>query len=97
MTKKAARRLRNTIILSFTLLLLLFAGGYMLAQLYKDEILAEVQKTVNEKISGTLEIEDINFTIFNHFPSFSLLLHNAVLRDSMYKTHQTELFRAEKL
>jgi hypothetical protein len=97
MKKKSVRRIRNTILVSFTLLLLLFAGGYVIAQVYKDEILAEVQKTINEKISGTLEIEDINFTIFNHFPSFSLSLQNAVLRDSMFKAHQTELFRAEKL
>ena len=97
MKKKLVRRIRNTILVSFALLLLLFAGGYAIAQVYKDEILAEVQKTINEKISGTLEIEDINFTIFHHFPSFSLSLQNAVLRDSMFQAHQTELFRAEKL
>ncbi len=97
MKKKLVSRIRNTLLVSFALLLLLFAGGYVIAQVYKDEILAEVQKTINEKISGTLEIEDINFTIFHHFPSFSLSLQNAVLRDSMFQAHQTELFRAEKL
>ncbi|MEP7127415.1 MAG: AsmA-like C-terminal region-containing protein [Chitinophagales bacterium] len=97
MSKKTKRRIRNVLLAIIALLLLSLAGGYVLAQVYKKEILEAVNKSVNEKISGELQIKDIEFAIFNHFPSFSLTLQDAVLRDSMYAVHGVELFHAEKI
>lgn len=97
MKKRTIRILRNTLLILLGLLVLSLAGGYILAKMYKDEILSEVQVAINEKLSGKLEIEDINFTLFNNFPSFSLTLQNPVIRDSMYPVHKAELFRAEKI
>lgn len=97
MSKKAKRYIRNSAIGIGILFILLITGGYLLAKIYKNEILAEVNRSISDKISGTLEIKDIDFTLLNHFPSFSLTLNEAVLRDSLYPIHHTELFRAEKM
>ncbi|MEO6167383.1 MAG: AsmA-like C-terminal region-containing protein [Chitinophagales bacterium] len=97
MRKKTTHYIRNAVLLSIAVLLLILVGGYVLAQVYKKEILAEVNASINEKINGTLDIADIHFTFFNNFPSFSLTLENPVVRDSLYSTHHIELFRADKI
>jgi uncharacterized protein involved in outer membrane biogenesis len=75
----------------------LLAAVYVLAQVYKKEILAEVNKSINEGLSGELAIGDIHYTLFSHFPSLSLTLEDAVLLDSLHSVHKQELFRAEKI
>ena len=68
-----------------------------MAQVYKKEILAEVNKSINEKIRGKLIIKDISFTIFSHFPSLSLTLVEPSVRDSLYDVHHQELFHADNV
>lgn len=97
MTKKTKRYIRNGAIGLVIFFILIITGGYLLAKMYKNEILAEVNRSISDKISGTLEIKDIDFTVLHNFPSFSLTLQDAVLRDSLYPVHHVELFHAKKI
>ncbi|MBA2423455.1 MAG: hypothetical protein H0V61_09585 [Chitinophagales bacterium] len=97
MNKKINRRVGKIFLISLAMLIVLFCGAYVLAQLYKKEILANINEDINERIHGTFLIKDLNYTIFNRFPSISLTLTDAFVRDTLYPFHKEELFRAGKI
>jgi hypothetical protein len=63
----------------------------------KDEVLAAVTAELNEGISGTLTIGDMEPTFLRGFPQVSLRLEKVVLRDSLYSTHGHTLLKADAL
>lgn len=97
MNKRWKKAILRLLLLFTSIILLLLATGYVLTWRYKGELLAEVNKAVSNRIYGKLEIKDVDFTIFRHFPAFSLTLEDAVLRDSLYPLHHVELFHADKI
>lgn len=64
---------------------------------HKKEVLSEVTQTLNENLTGTISIGDIEPTFLQGFPMVSLRLENVVLRDSLYEKHNHTLLKAGAL
>src|SRR5436853_4663420 len=63
-------------------LLLIFAGIYV--HFNKASLLNVVNTNINKNISGTLDVKNINLSIFTHFPNIAVDLENIELLDSVY-------------
>jgi len=79
------------------LLFLLFLGLTMYVNSNKKELIAQATETIHTKLSGNVTIEDLNVSLFRHFPSLSIRLINVSVTDSLYPKHQHKLLSAENL
>ena len=79
------------------LLFLLFIGLTMYVNSNKKELIAQATETIHTKLSGNVSIEDLNVSLFRHFPSLSIRLINVSVTDSLYSKHQHKLLSAENL
>jgi AsmA-like C-terminal region len=89
--------LRVTLKIGGFLVLLVVVGYTGLAwymHTHKKEVLASLTKNLNQNISGTLNIGDMETTFLAGFPGVSVALRNITLRDSLYKTHNRTLLTA---
>jgi hypothetical protein len=64
---------------------------------HKDEVLASVTEELNEGLSGSLEIGNMEPTFLQGFPRVALRLENVTLKDSLYDRHGKMLLRAGSL
>ena len=84
----------------FAVLFLLLIAAYVCLAWYvnsnKQEVLASITKSINEDMTGSLVIGDMEPTFLTGFPGVSLRLSNVVIRDSLYAVHKrTLLFAGE--
>lgn len=79
------------------LLFLLFVGLTMYVNSHKKELIAQATETIHTQLSGNVTIEDLNVSLFRHFPSLSIRLINVSVTDSLYHKHQHKLLSAENL
>ncbi len=79
------------------LLFLLFLGLTMFVNSHKKELIAQATETIHTKLSGNVTIEDLNVSLFRHFPSLSIRLINVSVTDSLYPKHHHKLLSAENL
>lgn len=79
------------------LLFLLFAGLTLYVNAHKRELIEQATETIHTKLSGDVTIEDLNVSLFRHFPSLSIRLINVSVTDSLYKIHHHKLLEAENL
>jgi hypothetical protein len=63
----------------------------------KDSLLAKARATVNARINGTLDIGQIDISLFSHFPAVTIRLTNISLRDSAWPRHRHDLVKAARL
>jgi hypothetical protein len=93
--KKKWFRIVCRVLLFLSLLLVL---GYTALAWYmhthKKEVLASITKSLNDNITGTLSIGDMETTFLGGFPGVSVALKNVLLRDSLYSTHGHTLLKA---
>ena len=64
---------------------------------HKKELITQATETIHTKLSGNVTIEDLNVSLFRHFPSLSIRLINVSVTDSLYPKHQHKLLSAENL
>jgi len=64
---------------------------------HKKELIAQATETIHTKLTGNVSIEDLNVSLFRHFPSLSIRLINVSVTDSLYSKHQHKLLSAENL
>ena len=64
---------------------------------HKKELITQATETIHTKLSGNVTIEDLNVSLFRHFPSLSIRLINVSVTDSLYSKHQHKLLSAENL
>lgn len=76
------------------LLFVAYAGLAWYMHTHKKEVLASLTKSLNENITGTLTIGDMETTFLSGFPGVSVELKNVTLRDSLYTTHKRTLLNA---
>lgn len=79
------------------MLFLLFVGLTLYVNAHKKELIAQATETIHTKLSGDVTIEDLNVSLFRHFPSLSIRLINVSVTDSLYKIHHHKLLEAENL
>lgn len=89
--KKKILRWTGYAILAFVLSVMVV---FFIAYLKREEIKQNVVLRLNERVNGTFTVDKINFTIFHHFPDFSITLQQVVLRDS---TDHQAVLTAEKI
>ncbi|MGG7034631.1 MAG: AsmA-like C-terminal region-containing protein [Flavobacterium sp.] len=78
----------------FTLLLLLFTGAGIYFENNKTEIVADINKQINDNISGEASIGDVNYKFISTLPNFTLVLKNLELKDSLIAIHKRPVLKA---
>jgi len=82
-------------------IIVLFLALCIFAWLYisrnKASILQSVKKEVNSRISGEITIGNIDASIFQTFPRISFGIFNVSLRDSLWKQHHHDFFKADQV
>jgi uncharacterized protein involved in outer membrane biogenesis len=63
----------------------------------KASILKRVKTELSAHIKGEIFIEDLGVSFFSTFPKFSIGLYKITIRDSLWKEHQHDLLRADKV
>ncbi len=56
-----------------------------------------IDETLKEKLAGEVTFKDIDITIFNHFPHFSLELNDIVVEDPRIDEHHLQIFTADRV
>lgn len=78
------------------IILLLFVAVWLLMAWYisrhKAELLQTISATANEQLHGNLTIEDMEPALLKGFPNIAIELKGVALSDSMFATHQRNLF-----
>ena len=68
-----------------------------IAYYHKAEILAAVNNELKKNVNGDIHIADIDFTLLEDFPAFSITLKDIYIRPSNYRIYKTDFLHAEKL
>lgn len=63
----------------------------------KEEIVTQINAKINENITGTIVIGDINYKFFKGFPNMTLALSQVELKDSLWSLHKRTLLKAEQI
>lgn len=93
--RKKWLRVAGRILVFFVLLAVVgYAGLAWYMHTHKKEVLASLTKNLNEGITGTLSVGDMETTFLAGFPGVSVELRNVTLRDSLYNTHKRTLLSA---
>ncbi|RYE24929.1 MAG: AsmA family protein [Sphingobacteriales bacterium] len=79
------------------LMLILFACVIGYVNLNKKAVLKAITEQLNDNISGTLSIENMEPTLIRGFPGVSISLQNVLLRDSLWDVHKHDLLRAKEI
>ncbi len=64
---------------------------------HKAEIVTQINAKINESISGTVDISDINYKFLKGFPNMTLALSQVELKDSLWSFHKRTLLKAEQI
>ncbi|MGV3461446.1 MAG: AsmA family protein [Flavobacterium sp.] len=80
-----------------TLIVITYLSLVWYVNTHKDEILKKVTSTLNESMSGTIAIGDIEPTFLKGFPRVSLRLDNVTVKDSLFSRHKKVLLQAEEI
>ena len=64
---------------------------------HKVEIITQINAKINESISGTVGIGDINYKFLKGFPNMTLALGQVELKDSLWSFHKRTLLKAEQI
>lgn len=79
------------------LVVLLIIVAYILAITHRKEILNTITTAYHDKLNGDLTIGDLDFTVFDEFPSLTVRLENISVTDSSSAVLGDTLLRAEKV
>ncbi len=78
-------------------LIVLLGAAYGVAQMYKPQLLSTINENLKKGITGDIHIGDLDFTIFNEFPSVTITLSDIYLRGPRYEIFRQDFLRAEKV
>ena len=82
------------------IVLLFFLSTIILAVYFnnnKAKITTQINAEINENISGTILINDVNYRFLKGFPNMTLVLSQVELKDSLWYKHKRTLLKAEQL
>ncbi len=90
------RALRIAAVIS-TIGLVLIIAGYFILKANMGRIETLITESINEQVNGEVIIGDIDITIFDHFPHFSLAVKDVVVKDARYNEHNLKIFTAKRI
>ncbi len=67
-------------------------AGYV--EIKKKSLLEKARTEINKQINGSVQIGQLDISLFRHFPSITLRLSDVVLRDSAWPQHHHDLLQA---
>jgi hypothetical protein len=79
------------------LVLILILAAYLFAAANKKKILTEITSTFHEKSTGTLSVGDLDFSMFEEFPSFVVRIREVAITDSFSLNPDDTLLVADKI
>ncbi|MEC5164435.1 small nuclear ribonucleoprotein (snRNP)-like protein [Flavobacterium sp. PL11] len=82
------------------LLVLIIVSAGILALYFeanKTKISTQINSKINENISGTVTIGNINYKFLKGFPNMTLALSQVELRDSLWANHKRTLLKAQQI
>jgi len=68
-----------------------------IAYYHKTEILAAVNNELKKNVNGDIRIGDIDFTLLEDFPAFTITLQDIYIRSDNYGIYKKDFLHAEKL
>jgi AsmA-like C-terminal region len=89
-----ARRMSRIILAVLLFIITAYVSLAWYINTHKQEVLASITAELNENLSGTLEIGDMDPTFLKGFPRVALRLENVLLKDSLYAAHGKILLKA---
>ena len=92
--KKIALWFLGTII---GLFLLLSMTSYFYVSANKKSIIQKITTQLSQSIRGEVSITDADISFFKNFPSVTVELNNALIKDSLFNKHNQPLFVAKKV
>mgnify|MGYP001290198120 CR=1 FL=1 len=75
---------------------LLWVGIIAFVHYNKDKFAGIITRQINDRISGTITIGEIEPTIVKGFPDISFELKNVTLKDSLWHLHHTDVLNLER-
>lgn len=90
------RILKKTVLVFLILFGLFVASIAIITTLKKDEIIQYFVNEANKSISTPIDVEKINISIFEHFPSVSIELNNVTVKES-YQENKGILGKANRI
>lgn len=79
------------------IILLLFVGIRIYFEKNKEHIMIEINQKINENISGHASIGDVGYKFLIGFPSFTVVLNEVELQDSLYTIHKRSVLKAKEI
>lgn len=80
-----------------SVVLIVYASIYLFVLVNKQYLINSINAELKKNVNGDIQIRDINFTMFHHFPSFTLLVHDIYLRGPKYNIYKKDFLTAKKL
>lgn len=81
----------------FMCLVAAYGGLAYYLHTHKKEVLEKVTESLNNSISGTLSVGNMETTLIQDFPRISVQLKNVTLRDSLYSLHKHTFLTAGRI
>lgn len=71
------KRLLKWLLIAFTgLVILVVAAALFLPRVYQDNVRADIEKEINQKVNATVTFDEASLKLFKHFPNLTLTLDN---------------------
>lgn len=86
-------------ILKWTALVIfiLYAAVWVYVYLNKQTLIAKIKVKITERTKSEVVIGDLSVSFLRTFPYFSFEIFDITIRDTLYKSHRQDFFKAEKL
>ncbi len=77
--------------------ILLYSITFIYVSVNKKKIITQVKQQVSQKLSGDVNIGDVELSFFSSFPAISVLLQKVSVRDTLYSQHKHPFLTADRV
>ncbi len=95
-SKSSRKRLFKWMIGILSVFFLLLIIGYIFVRSNIGRLETTINAALKEQLNGKVTIGEINITVLNHFPHFSLSLKNVVVEDARFDEHKLHILTSER-
>ena len=79
------------------ILLILYIIVFAYVSANKQKIIRQVTQEIGKKLSGNVNIGDVELSFFSHFPEVSVVLSNVLITDTLFTQHHHAFFQGDKV
>ena len=85
------------IVILLSLLVILYTFVFVYVSSNKKRIIKQVTDEIGKKLTGNVQIGNVELSFLSNFPAISVELHNVMITDTMYNQHHHAFFKGEKV